>query len=172
MQYILSVLCISWKKFVIRDGAMLKSQETHEEIRLSRSTKEDHPVKILLAAMCIFSKEGRDEVSLSEFQECIAEFQQKYPSLGYSFSERFLLSADLLSDLRDLDYRGFIRDYHYRLDSLLPKRFLALTALGRGLGNKVLHTLTAEVVRDLTNAAKVAMNNYHNRWRLWGRKTA
>jgi len=148
---------------------MLKSEQVDKEIRLPGRSKEGRPIEILLATMCIFSKQGKDEVSLSEFQESIAEFQREFTPLGYSFSERFLLSSDLLSDLKDLDYRGYIRDYHYRLDALLPKRFLALTALGRGLGNKVLQTLTADAVGDLTNAVKIAMNNYHERWRLWVR---
>lgn len=151
---------------------MLKSEQIGNEIRLPSRTKEDRPLGVLLATLLVFSKQGRDEVSLAEFQESIAEFQQKYPPLSYSFSERFLLSSDLLSDLKDLDYRGYIRDYHYRLDSLLPKRFLALTALGRGLGSKFLQTLTEDVVVDLTNAVTIATKHYKERWRLWARETA
>lgn len=147
---------------------MLKSEQVSKGIKLPGRTKEDRPLEVLLAVLFLFSKQGRDEVSLSEFQESIAEFQREFP-LGYSFSERFLLSWDLLSDLKDLDYRGYIRDYHYRLDALLPKRFLALTALGRGAGNKVLQTLSVDVVEDLTNAVKMAMSNYQKRWRLWVR---
>lgn len=151
---------------------MLKSEQIGNDIRLPSRTKEDRPLEVLLAALLVFSKQGRDEVSLSEFQESIAEFQQKYPSLlSYSFSERFLLSSDLLWDLKDLDYRGYIRDYHYKLDSLLPKRFLALTALGRGLGNKLLQTLAEDVVVDLTNAVTIATKHYKERWRLWARET-
>lgn len=151
---------------------MLKSEQVGKDIRLPSRTKEGRPTEMLLATLCAFSRQGKDEVSLSEFQESIAEFQQKFPSLGYAFSERFLLSSDLLSDLKDLDYRGYIRDYHYRLDALLPKRFLALTALGRGLGSKFLQTLTEDVVVDLTNAVTIATKHYKERWRLWARETA
>lgn len=147
---------------------MLKSEQIDKEIRLPGRTKEGRPTEILLATLCIFAKQGRDEVSLSEFQESIAEFQREFP-LGYSFSERFLLSVDLLSDVKDLDYRGYIRDYHYRLDALLPKRFLALTPLGRGHGNKVLGMLTDDVMKSLTSAVELAMRNYKERWRLWAR---
>ena len=148
---------------------MLKSEQAAKDIKMQGRTKEDRPIEILLATMYIFSRQGRDEVSLSEFQESIAEFQHECPTLGYSFSERFLLSSDLLSDLKDLDYRGYIRDYHYRLDALLPKRFLALTALGRGLGKQALQVLTDDVIEELTNAVKFAMTNYQERWRLWVR---
>jgi len=151
---------------------MLKSEQLDKGVKLPGRTKEGRPIEILLATMCIFSKEGKDEVSLSEFQESIAEFQREFLSLGYSFSDRFLFSLDLLSDLKDLDYQGYIRDYHYRLDALLPKRFLALAPLGRGQGNKVLQTLTGDVVVSLTNAVKTAMRNYDERWRLWARETA
>lgn len=145
---------------------MLKSEQTGT--KLTGKTKETQPVGILLAALSVFSSQGKDEVSLSEFQESIAEFQREFP-LGYYFSERFLLSIGLLSDLKDLDYRGYIRDYHYRLDDLLPKRFLTLTTLGRGQGNRVLQTLEDNVVESLTNAVKIAIQKYHNRWRLWAR---
>jgi hypothetical protein len=123
-------------------------------------------VNILLAALYIFSEQRRDEISISEFQESISEFQREFP-IGYSFSERFLLSSDLLYDLKNLDYQGYIRDYHYRLDGLLPKRFLALTALGRGAGKKALQVLTTSEAKSLTEAVETAMKNYKERWRLW-----
>ncbi|MFC2050690.1 hypothetical protein ACFLTN_05890 [Chloroflexota bacterium] len=151
---------------------MLKSEQVNKEVELSSLNKEHYPIAridVLLATMRIFSEEGRDEVSFPEFQESIAEFQREFPSLGYAFAERFLLSLDLLNDLNDLDYRGYIRDYHCRLDALLPKRFLSLTALGRGQGNKVLQTLTDDVVDSLTRAVKISIQNYNQRWRLWAR---
>jgi len=147
---------------------MLKSEQIAEEIRLPGRTKEGRPIEMLLATLCVFLSQGKEEVSLSEFQESIAEFQREFP-LGYPFSERFLLSVDLLSDVKDLDYRGYIRDYHYRLDAFLPKRFLTLTALGRGQGNKVLGMLKDDVVKSLTNAVELAIRNYKERWRLWAR---
>ena len=147
---------------------MLKSEQVGKGVKLPSRTKEGRPIEMLFAILCVFAKQGKEEVSLAEFQESVAEFQLKFP-LGYSFSDRFLLSTDLLSDLKALDYRGYIRDYHYRLDALLPKRFLSLTALGRGLGSKVLQTLSADVVEDLVNAVNVAMSNYQKRWRLWAR---
>jgi hypothetical protein len=147
---------------------MLKSEQIEKKVRLPGRSKEGRPIEILLATLCIFDKQGKDEVSLSEFQESIAEFQREFP-LGYSFSERFLLSLDLLSDVKELDYRGYIRDYHYRVDALLPKRFLALTPLGRGVGSKVVHTLEGEVLESLTTAVKLSIINYKERWRLWAR---
>lgn len=148
---------------------MIKSEEAGKETKLPGRTKEGRPIEILLATLCVFSKQGKDEVSVSEFQESIAEFQRKFPALGYSFSERFLFSLDLLSDLKELDYRGYIQDYHYRLDALLPKRFVALTALGKGQGTKILGMLTDDIVESLANAVKIAMRNYEERWRLWAR---
>jgi len=148
---------------------MLKSRQVSKDVKLPGRTKEGRPIEILLAVLCIFSKQGKDEVSLSEFQESIAEFQQVCTNLGYSFSERFLLSSDLLSDLKELDYRGYIRDYHYRLDDLLPKRFLALTPLGRGQGNKLLKIIPNDITEKLKNAVNLAIKNYEERWRLWAR---
>lgn len=147
----------------------MKSEQIGKEVKLPGRTREGRPIEILLATLCVFSKHGKEEVSVSEFHESIAEFQRDFLSLGYSFSERFLFSVDLLSDLEDLKYRGYVREYHYRLDALLPKRFLALTALGKGQGNRILRTLPDDFVETLANAAEIAMRNYQVRWRLWAR---
>jgi len=148
---------------------MLKSEQVGTGIKLPGRTKEGRPIEILLATMCIFSKQGKDEVSLSEFQESIAEFQRECLSLGYSFSSRFLYSLDLLTDLKDLHYGGYIRQYNYRHDSFLPKKFLNLTPLGKGRGWKILGMLSDDEIRSLQNAAKTAIKNHESRWRLWSR---
>jgi hypothetical protein len=124
--------------------------------------------EVLLGALYFFSEHGRKEVSLSEFQETLAEFQQVFP-LGYAFSERFLYSLDLLFDLKNLHYRGYIHLYNYRHDAFLPKRFLALTTLGKGRGSKILKTLADGEVHILENAVVTAMKNHEERWRLWAR---
>ena len=90
---------------------VLKGEQADKDIQLSASEKEERQKEFLLATMWIFYQQGREEVSIAEFQESVAEFQKTLPSLGYSFSERFLLSPDLLYDLKELDYKGFIRDY-------------------------------------------------------------
>lgn len=131
-------------------------------------TLETNKIGILLATLFVFSQHGKEEVSLSEFQESIAKFQENHP-LGYVFSKQFLLSTDLLQDLTELDYGGYIRDYHHRLDSLLPKRFLSLTPLGRGKGKSAYESFTDILTEDLENAVTMGIKNYSERWRLWSR---
>src|SRR4030042_5407887 len=116
---------------------IIKSENREEENAGFFGEKNQEKKELLLAALWNFHDQGRDDVSLAEFQESIFEFQKSLPSLRYSFSDRFMLSADLLSDLKWLDDKGYIRDYHCRLDGLLPKRFLSLTSLGRGVGKNV-----------------------------------
>lgn len=148
---------------------LIKSKEIDKEIRLPGRSKEGRPIEILLATLCIFAKQGKDEVSLSEFQESIAEFQREFVPLGYSYSSRFMYSLDLLTDLKDLHYGGYIRQYNYRHDSFLPKKFLSLTPLGKGRGWKILKMLSDDEIQSLQNAAKTAVKNHENRWRLWSR---
>lgn len=133
-----------------------------------RAKSQAPPKDIVMAMLYLFSRHGKGEVSLSEFQECVAEAQQ-YFALGYAFSERFVYSLGLLSDLKELHHRGYTRQYNYRHDAFLPKRFLELTALGKGRGSKVLKTLADDEVRSLENAVATAMKNYDDRWRLWSR---
>lgn len=139
--------------------------ETRKEQKV---VKQSSPLDTIIAILHLFSRNGEEEVSLSEFQEAVAIAQQKLP-LGYTFSERFTYSLGLLSDLRDLHYRRYIRQYNYRHDAFLPKRFLILTALGKGHGSKVLKTRTDEEIASLEYAVTTAMKNYVERWRLWSR---
>lgn len=147
---------------------MLGSEQLDKGVKLPGRIKEGRPIEILLATMCIFSKEAKDEVSLSEFQESIAEFQRFRP-LGYAYSSRFLYSLDVLSDLDDLSYGGYVHHYNYRHDSFLPKRFLTLTSLGKGRGCKILGMLSGDEIQSLQKAVVTAIKNYESRWRLWSR---
>lgn len=139
--------------------------------KLRSIAAESRPLDMLLAVLSVFFDLGRNEVSLSEFQESIALFQQRSSSLRYSFSGRFPISPDLLADLTDLRHLAYIRDYHYRLDNLLPKHFLNLTVPGRGKGKRRLEELDADTRSELVDAVKAAMINYKERWRLWARPT-
>ena len=148
---------------------MLKRRQVDRGIKLPGRTREGRPIELLLAALCVFSRRGKEEVSLSEFQESIAEFQREFSTLGYAYSSRFLYSLDVLSDLEDLSYHGYVRHYTYRRDAFLPKRFLALTPLGRGRGWKILEMLSDDEIQSLQNAVVTAIRNYEGRWRLWSR---
>lgn len=122
----------------------------------------------ILGMLFMFLRKDREEVSLPEIQECVAQWQQTFP-LGYQFSQRFLYSLDLFKDLTTLEYKGLIKQYTYRHDSLLPKHFLALTVLGRGYGDKALSALDEDETRTLESAVSLAMENYKQTWRLLGR---
>jgi len=147
---------------------MLKTERVDKEIKLLGGSKEGRPIEMLLAAMCIFSKQGKEEVSLSELQECISEFQKEF-LLGYNFSEHFLCSVDLLTDLRDLSRERYIRQYIYRHDAFLPKRFVSLMPLGKGRGEKIIGTLPPDIARALEDGVTTAIRNYKETWRSWAR---
>lgn len=148
---------------------MLKTEQVDKAIKLPGKIKKGRPIEILLATLCVFSRQGKDEVSLSEFQESIAEFQREFLPLGYSYSSRFLYSLDVLTDLKELYYSGYIRQYNYRHDAFLPKKFLSLTSLGKGRGWKMLEMLSDDEIQSLQSAAKTAIKNHESRWRLWSR---
>ena len=148
---------------------MLSREQVDNGIKVSGRSKEGRPIEVLLATICIFSKQGKDEVSLSEFQESISEFQREFPMLGYTYSSKFLNSLDVLRDLKDLYHNGYIHQYNYRHDSFLPKRFLKLTSLGKGRGSKILDMLSSEEIQSLESAVIRAIENHKRRWRLWSR---
>lgn len=147
---------------------MLKSKQVEKDIRLPGRSKEGRPLEMLLATLYLFSEEGKEEVSLSELQECISEFQKEF-SLGYNFSENFLCSLDLLTDIKDLYYQRYIRQYIYRHDAFLPKRFVSLLPLGRGRGKKIVEQLSPEMLGALKSAVAGAIRNYQETWRSWAR---
>ena len=149
----------------------MKSKDMTEEKdkRLSEREKKDRQIEMLLATMWNFYKQGKDEVSISEFQESILEFQKEFPELGYTYSNRFLYSLDVLTDLKELSHNGYIRQYVYRHDAFLPKRFITLAPLGKSRGVKILDTLSRDESQGLKRAVEKAIKNYNNRWRLWSR---
>lgn len=146
---------------------MLKSEKA--DIKLPGRTKEDRPLDMLLAVLCVFSRQGKDEVSISEFQESIVEFQREFQMMGYTYSSRFLYSLDVLADLKDLWHDGYIRQYNYRHDAFLPKRFLALAPRGKGRGCKILDMLSSDQIQSLQSVVAKAIENHKLRWRLWSR---
>lgn len=142
---------------------MFKSEQARKDIKVLSRKKEGRLAGILVAAMYVFSKEGRDEVSLSEFQECISELQKRF-SLGYKFSERFLCSLDLLTDLKELSRERYVRQYIYRHDAWLPKRFVRLMPLGKVYSKKIIGTFPPEMAEALNDAVKLSIRNYKSRW--------
>lgn len=144
----------------------MKITDEKRELKLIQRVQ---PKEIVVATLCVFLQKGKEEVSLSELQESVAEFQKEFP-LGYSFSGRFLYSPGLASNLEDLQRLGYIRKYTYRHDAFLPKRFLALTMLGRGHGTKVLKGFPEGVIQVLQSATEKAIKSYEETWRLWSRQ--
>jgi hypothetical protein len=136
---------------------------------LGRIEKHKQAEDTLLATLYVFQEQGRKEVSLSEFNECISNLQKHLP-LNYSFSERFPFSIDLLSDLRELSYNGYIRHLRYRHDAYLPKTFLVLTQLGKGHAKKILQKLPADVYSNLKVVVANTIKDYKKRWVLWSRQ--
>ena len=136
---------------------------------LPGKTRKGRPFEIILAALSMFYKLGKTEISQIELQECIAEFQNNYGTLGYVYSARFLYSMDLLSDLDNLIFNGYIHQYEYKYDGFLPNRYLALTSIGKGRGKVIANLLPADVLSILESSAKKSKQNYENRWQLWAR---
>ena len=150
-------------------SSMFGIRRTKKDIKSEGSIKKNPPKEMLLATLCIFSRKGKDEVSLSELQESIAEYQKEFPKLGYTYSNNFLYSLEVLNDLKELDYNSYIRRHHYKHDSFLPKRFLSLTKLGKGRGSKILEKLSESEMQYLVGAVGKAIENHEHRWRLWAR---
>ena len=147
---------------------MFRSEERNQQIKVSGKTKAGPRTEILLAALYLFSQHGKEEVSLSEFQECVSKFQKEFP-LGYEFFETFLCSLDLLADLENLVEQGYARRYTYSHDSLLPKNFIRLMPLGRWYVKRIISGLSPDMIEALNKAVVNAISNYKKRWGSWAR---
>lgn len=123
---------------------------------------------LILLALNFFYEYGEREVSLSEILECFQQIRDKIPT-KYEFTERFLYSADLVDDLRNLNYYGYIRQFTYRHDAFLPKTYYLLTELGRGHSKRVLDRIPDNYLHVLNKSVKSAMEKHHKRWRFWAR---
>ena len=123
---------------------------------------------LILLALNSFYEYGEREVSLSEILECFQKVRNKIPT-RYEFAERFLYSVELLDDLRDLNYYGYVRQFTYRHDAFLPKTYYTLTELGRGSSKRVSNRIPQDYVRVINDSVKSAIKNQHKRWRFWAR---
>jgi len=124
----------------------------------------------ILALLAVFRRNGKEQVSLSEFQVAIVGWQSRLP-LGYSFSKAFLYSYQLFEDLQTLEYQGEVVEFQYRHDAFLPKSFIQLSATGLVHGQQILAELSEEDKAVLENAVANAVEHYHSTWRLWSRAT-
>ena len=140
-----------------------------KEPTLPGRMRKGRPFEIILVALSVFYKMGRTEISLTELQECIAKFQINYGTLGYAYSARFLYSMDLLSDLDNLVFNGYIHQYEYKYNGFLPNRYLKLTSIGKGRGKILINLLPVDALNNLESSVTKSKQNYENRWRLWAR---
>lgn len=147
---------------------MLKSEQVGKDVKLQGRAKELPHREILLAILYLFAEHGKEEVSLSEFQECVSEFQKEFP-LGYDFFETFLCSLDLFTDLENLCEEGYSRRYTYSHDTLLPKNFIRLMPLGRWHAKKIIQRLSPDMIEALNRTVVSAIRNYKKMWGSWAR---
>ena len=148
---------------------MLTLKRKSKTLGFPGRTRKGRPFEVILATLSVFGDIGRKEISLTEFQESIAEFQRIFATLGYDYSSRFCYSLDLLSDLEDLVYHGYVHQYQYKYDGFLPNRYLALTTLGKGRGNKIVKLISEDTLEKLKRSVNKAEQDYKSKWRLWAR---
>lgn len=122
---------------------------------------------VVLLALYLFRRLGREEVSLVELFEAIKSFQERYRSLGYVFWERFLYSPELADDLNKLE-PTYIKRITYT-DDYLPKRYVKLSDFGLRYCEEVSTNLTGEMRVALERSVADAIRNHKELWRLWGR---
>lgn len=127
-----------------------------------------HRKDILLGTIYLLSMSGND-VSLSEIQDTIMQFQKKY-DLGYAFSMHFNSSYELSMDIKDLVFDGYVHEYNYRHDSFLPKRYLKLTSFGTGHSKKLISQFNRDILEHLESTSNKAIEDHSRRWHLWARR--
>jgi len=118
-----------------------------------RKIKELDRRKTVLTLLCVFTRKGVEEISLSEVLESIQHLQNSY-DLGYEYWSRFLYSPGVIRDLTVLQDQGYLKRYQYRHDAFLPKQFLSLTHLGTGTGKRY----SEQVSEDVRKAVELAVD--------------
>ena len=123
---------------------------------------------VLLVVLYSFYMKGEKEVSLSGFLDCVKRIQKQVP-LNYEFSRRFLYSLELLEDLRDLEYQGFVHRLAYRHDAFLPKRFIKLTESGKAHSHRLPQELPSELIPIIESSVDDTIQSSREKWRLFER---
>lgn len=156
--------------FRAMEGQLLETMREFMSRRIRRKPRLQKE-QVLLATMYLFSKRREPEVSLSEFLGSVQQFQGSF-NLGYKYWENYVYSPDLVADMTNLHYRGYVRKYEYKYDAFLPKNFLSLTSLGKGFGKKYHEKLPESAKNALEVAVNDAINKHAQRWRFYSRKKA
>lgn len=125
-------------------------------------------IDLVLAALYLFLHKRREEVSLPELTECVAELE-KLSVTSYHFPKGLFYSSELFSDLRTLQCEGYVHRYEYTHDAFLPKTYYKLTMLGQGKGGRLFEALSEDQSNSLESAVETSISNNEKRWRLVAR---
>ena len=126
------------------------------------------PKDVLLACLLLFTKHGKDELSLPEVLDSVSRLQASVP-LGYEFAKGFLYSSRLFAHISQLEENGYLRRYEYTHDGLLPKSYITLTMLGRGRAEKSNKQLSQLTLDAISQAVETSMEQHREYWRLYPR---
>lgn len=148
------------------------TEESTDVMRFMRRGRGDNLDRrnIILAVLHTFHKMGREEISLSEFLECIKNIQEEIP-LKYEFFERLLYSSDLMEELRDLEFQGFAHRYIYRHDAFIPKSYIYLTTYGKFHAQKITEKIPKKLIPIINRCVSQAIKSYQDTWNLYARST-
>ena len=125
---------------------------------------------IILGVLHTFHEMGKEEISLSEFLECVRSIQEEIP-LGYNFLECLLYSSELMEELRDLEFQGYARRYIYRHNAFLPKSYIRLTPYGELHAQKIMEKIPPKFIPIINRCVRQAMKNYQKTWNIFARPT-